>query len=361
MAQGLVDGLRQRGMSVFMVTGGAAEDWSSVNGLSGTLVLDRSARTKVGRFVRSLRQLSSFRSFYLLGADVLDGRYGGDVRRLLLLTWRAALVCDRATIVGFSFNDTPTPQAVHLFKALPKRIAIFSRDPVSQRNLARFTKRESHLSADVAFLLQPRHDVESSRCVAWIRGRNEAGDRVMGVNFWVGMGPLFKLGSLASFDAVGALEKELKRVLASDERLSVLLIPHDFRGDDHDFGTLRELYARLVSEFADRILLAAPPLSAAGVKALVSELNCVVSSRMHLAIACLGAGTPVACIEYQGKFSGLYEHFGLPALMITRDEMLEDGKVARLMTSCLDNEERLRATIARGWPRVRALAAKNLG
>ncbi|GGA33097.1 hypothetical protein [Okeania sp. KiyG1] len=52
---------------------------------------------------------------------------------------------------------------------------------------------------------------------------------------------------------------------------------------------------------------------------------------MHLGIACLEQGTPIACITYQGKFEDLYQHFNLEPLFIepkklfvlNQDELVE--------------------------------------
>src|SRR5574344_391976 len=57
-------------------------------------------------------------------------------------------------------------------------------------------------------------------------------------------------------------------------------------------------------------------LSAPELKALCGHLDCLFTSRMHLAIAALGRGKPVAAFAYQGKFTGLFRHFDLPEDLI---------------------------------------------
>ena len=98
---------------------------------------------------------------------------------------------------------------------------------------------------------------------------------------------------------------------------------------------------------------------AAEVQALCAELDIVLSGRMHCAIACLSQGTPVACITYQDKFEGLFEHFGLQGMTIDPEVSLRSGKLLEFFLPIYQNRDNLRKQIEARLPAVRQLAEAN--
>ena len=100
--------------------------------------------------------------------------------------------------------------------------------------------------------------------------------------------------------------------VARRHRVSWLLLPHDFRGERGDNAALAPLAQRVGATLGERVLHAGEPLSAAQLKAMAGVTDGIVTGRMHLAIAALGRGVPVAALTYQDKFQGLWTHFDLP-------------------------------------------------
>ncbi|TLN28532.1 glycosyl transferase family 1, partial [bacterium] len=100
-------------------------------------------------------------------------------------------------------------------------------------------------------------------------------------------------------------------------------------------------------------------IHAAEIKAICGQLDLALSGRMHMAIACLGQGTPVACITYQGKFEGLYRHFELDGLTIDPVTATQPGRLAAFFLPVIDRREAIRRQIQSQLPKVRVLAAEN--
>jgi polysaccharide pyruvyl transferase WcaK-like protein len=306
-------------------------------------------------FVEAIRR-SRPDALVVIGADVMDGHYGP------LFTARRLLAADLmaregvpTVITGFSFNDEPHPLLARLFDVLDKRVAVHVRDPLSLRRFNAFSSRPATLVADVAFLLEP--DDASPRVGAiteWIAERRRAGERVFGLNLHPA------LGDNVSNDLARAAAEAISSI-SSRERVAWLLLAHDFRTRRRCGDTLAEIERLARGRLGVRLLRPTDELSARELKAIVAKLDGVVSGRMHLAIAALGQGTPVSCVTYQGKFEGLFEHFGLPSSLLTDPrQALRAGALEFLLHSFIESAGSHRQQVARHWPRVRRLAAMNL-
>jgi polysaccharide pyruvyl transferase WcaK-like protein len=293
----------------------------------------------------------------VIGADVMDGHYGP------LFTARRLLAADLmaregvpTVITGFSFNAHPHPLLARLFDVLDQRVCLHVRDPLSLRRFRAFSSRPATLVADVAFLLEP--DEASPRLGAifdWIAERRRRGERVFGLNLHPVLGGADVSKGLANA-AAAALTS-----ISSSEPVSWLLLAHDFRTRTSCSDTLAEIERLAQGRLGARLLRPTEQLSARELKAVAGKLDGVVSGRMHLAIAALGQGTPVCCVTYQGKFEGLFEHFGLPlSLLMDPQQALRAGALESLLREFVQGANAHRQQVARQWPEVRRLAAINL-
>ena len=79
-----------------------------------------------------------------------------------------------------------------------------------------------------------------------------------------------------------------------------------------------------------------------------------------LAIAALGQGVPVACIAYQDKFEGLFQHFELDGLTIQPQDVVEPGKLAAFFIEKYEQREALASQVRRRLPAVRELSRQSL-
>lgn len=133
---------------------------------------------------RFVRMVSRYDYFYCLGADMMDGFYSDSstLRRITLVAL-AARTGANAAILGFSFNEQPTPASVKYLSELPASVRLCCRDPISHKRLTHYLKRSVDLVADVAFLLEPAKDSKLAAGVSkWTRDQQAAGQTVIGVN-----------------------------------------------------------------------------------------------------------------------------------------------------------------------------------
>jgi colanic acid/amylovoran biosynthesis protein len=101
--------------------------------------------------------------------------------------------------------------------------------------------------------------------------------------------------------------------------------------------------------------------SAAELKQLAAKLDGVVTGRMHLAIAALGSGVPVATFAYQDKFEGLLMLFGLPQTTLgTLSQLLDVHRLAHFIESFLHELPELGVLVHSALPEVMQKAESNL-
>ncbi len=293
---------------------------------------------------------------YALGADCMDGHYSPFTSVNLLG------VCDLATRLGipsvltsFSWNDHPHAAVVRAFRFATARLPILVRDPVS---FARFTKGVSRaqgaraeLVADVAFNLQPKESVAVRTELDWMSTEKRRGQFVLGFNLHAMLVPAAELP-----DFIVRVAHVLDVFLAAHPNVSFAFIPHDYR-DGGDLAVLKQLRAVLKAQNV-RISASDHSFSAAELKALTKGLDALFSSRMHLAIAALGQGKPVAGFAYQGKFVGLFRHFDLPETFILSPGNVMD--LPHVLTDLVTGTRTLATVVSDRLPHVLELAHRNL-
>lgn len=282
----------------------------------------------------------------VLGADCMDGHYSPDISEMLLMIADIASRRGIAThLTGFSFNENPHPRMLRLFPKTGGGIVFNLRDPESHKRFVQhFPMCNARLVADVAFLLEPAHGT--------VHLAREEGIATIGFNVH---------GMLCGDAETSAWRKEvagqLAKFLEMRRGVAIAMIPHDYRPQG-DLPVLREIYACLPDEAKRRVRIVDEKMSAAELKALAGELDALFTSRMHLGIAALGMGRPVAAFAYQGKFEGLFKHVALPGCLI-----LAPGDAARLaqtLAYLADNAQMLGEGVKKSLPGVLRLAAENL-
>ena len=300
-------------------------------------------------------------AFLMLGADIMDGFYSPlyAARRLVIADLLARRGI-RTSVLGFSFNRRPARQLIGLFDAVGSAVTLNIRDAASLARFSAQSRAPARLVADVAFLLRP--DSASSSVVEvrqWAARQRAQGRRVIGFN----VHPMLFSGA-ADASAVPRLIENSASVLAqllARAAISLVLIPHDYRGKLGDDECLRPLNSALRSLYADRVIYPNQPLSAAELKGLVGELDGVVTGRMHLAIAALGMGVPAAGIAYQDKFQGLFQHFGFSERMVLQAaDALRPEPLTAALNDFLEELPQLRRQVGAKLEGVRSAARQNL-
>ncbi len=309
---------------------------------------------------RFVRIVSRYDRFYCIGADVMDGFYSDSrTLRFIELVGLAAKTGAKATILGFSFNKQPTPTSVQALVDLPTSVRLCCRDPISHQRLIHHLQRPVDLVADVAFLLEPAQESELAMGVSkWIRQQQDLGRKVVGVN-----ANSLHLKSLPQFgfdDLTKLYADALIELSSSHPEISFLMIPHDVRGKESDDSLAKAILGTLpisINPYSTRV---PTPCSAAEIKSICADLDLVFTGRMHLAIACLGQGVPVAGVTYQGKFEGLFNHFALQGMTIAPEQAFQPGALASFLAEIITKRKEIRKQIQSRLEDVKALAALNL-
>lgn len=295
----------------------------------------------------------------VLGADVIDGSYSAETAmRMLIVADLAARARIPAVVLGFSFSTEAAQPVREVLDALHPDVRLNLREEISLERFRAFTRARPHLVADVAFLLQPSASGAAYvAAAAWVAERRAAGRRVFGLNVHpmllkeAAPQSLARLVS-ACVDAVAAAHAE--------QRTAWLLLPHDFRGHLGDNVCLAPAALQLGPRLgADVMHLPGEP-GAAELKAIAGLLDGVVAGRMHLAIAALGMGVPVAALTYQDKFRGLFRHFDLPEDLLLAPESIDRaGALRALLARLIDRSDALSVRIEKKLPEVIALSKRN--
>jgi colanic acid/amylovoran biosynthesis protein len=277
--------------------------------------------------------------FMILGTDVIDGTYSSaSVANLVDIVNLAARLGLAPHICAFNFSASPHPRAVERLSTLDARVRCTCRDAISLARFEAAVGRPAYLVTDPAFLMLPRLAAAGAGAAsAWLGERRTAGDALIAVN----------ANGLATANVSAALEAYASELSAVLERapVSLLLLPHDDRGDHSDLPPLRALEVLLAARFPGRICLAQPPLDAWDVKYLAGECDLVVSGRLHLAIAALSQGVPAIGFEYHDKFRGIFAQLGVEELLLAQSDLLIAGRLSALILRAVSTAERLRETL----------------
>jgi len=149
--------------------------------------------------------------------------------------------------------------------------------------------------------------------------------------------------------------------LSREHNASWLLLAHDYRPEIADDNCLRPLADRLKPTLGDHVHHVDQALSAGEIKAVVGLVDGVITGRMHLAIAALGQGTPVAAITYQDKFQGLFAHFGVSeSLLLSPAEFLVDDNFEKFVQQFLSTHEAVGGKVRQMLPAVMELSRANI-
>ena len=288
----------------------------------------------------------------VIGADCMDGYYGSSISFALLACADLATRLGITTkLTGFSFNEHPTKPAIKMFSHITRRLVCNVRDPMSlaRVNSLGYKNVTTRLVADVAFMLKPVESEKVTKIAEWIEKERDRGQTILAFNLH-GMLVDRRLYD----DLVVNAARGLRGFLDANKNVSIVLVPHDYRPQG-DIDALSKIAAQLNMS---NVRLVGEVLGAAELKALMGHVDCLFTSRMHLGIAALGMGKPVAAFAYQGKFDGLFKHFGLPQDMIVSPEDMSNLKYA--LQKLIDNRKRLTECVKLAGVNVFSLSKYNL-
>ena len=314
-------------------------------------------------FVYAGWKINQYERLYCLGADMIDGYYSNFVTLKRVKIVEIASILGLLTgILGFSYNRQPTNISKHLLSALPRNVRLSARDKISYERLIDSISHSVNLVADVAFLLKPAEQSKTlDKVLEWVNTQKSQNKIVLGINIH---SLLFnKLEGIIANDLVQVLVNTLTILHRDNQQLSFIFLPHDSRivsGVNDDILSTRVI-ENLPLDLASSCFKIPFPCFAREIKAIVKHIDCVLTGRMHLGIACLGQGTPIACITYQGKFEGLYQYFNLEPLFIEPKELFVPNQnyLVDLVHKLIAKRQSLREQIIRELDNVKKLSEAN--
>ncbi|MCB5189219.1 polysaccharide pyruvyl transferase family protein [Methylobacillus arboreus] len=260
--------------------------------------------TQWGGIKQAEKVFSRYSHFYVMGADVMDGlySYSDSIRRLRY----AELARDmglKVSFLGFSFNKNPHPLITNEIARIGKGIHYCLRDPISYDRFAKIGNLDMSLVADLAFLVKPNETTNKLRGLEdFVKKNHDKNKLIIGLNIHL----LFNKTNGSGH--VDKLVTSLASIIRNHPDIAFVLLPHDFRPGVDDRVPLADIAKQVASP--ESVYLLDVPLYASEIKKAVSYLDGLFTGRMHLGIAALGQGVPIAGIVYQGKFEGLFQHFG---------------------------------------------------
>lgn len=313
---------------------------------------------KVMKYARKINP----RQIVIPGADCMDGAWSANLSINLLgvylMARREGFDCK---LLGFSYNNHPIKIVNKAFKSLGKNSIFNLRDKYSKERFERYTKCKASLVADSAFGLTPVFNSEIYTQISeWVgKWRLNKINSVIGFNFH----PM--LHEYNSADDVKEdaykVARILYKILAENHDIAIILIPHDDRAKISDGTMLNPIYEILSnSKVRDRVKFIAQVPRARELKGCMQLLDGVITSRMHLGVAALGMKKPVMAGTYQGKFEGLFNHFGLPEeLLCSPDDFIDDYKMSKLINTFVNQIDCNRERIIKALPDVCMLSENN--
>lgn len=359
MANGVAESLRAAGVSpVKLFARRGVNEWPTIPGVER---YEHEPESRVRSMLRLLALFRRYRYVFVVGADCIDGHYAvqNSVRLLNVVDAAARAGCV-STLLGSSFSADAHADACDALRKISPRARLCARDPISQDRMAAVTGRTPLLVADAAFLVEPcALSPHLAPMMKWIDDQHAAGCMVLGVNF---NHQVFPHGTpVATIDALlASFAAALRTISSSYPGLSILLIPHDYRGPESDPAYATRLSEQLSATLGDRLMTVPGRCVTGEISAIVDRIDAVFSARMHLAILSFSRGKPVACVRYQGKFIGLFRHFGLDDLYLSGEEASDPARLTALLKDLIDYRAPISVLVRAGLLRTRELARLNL-
>lgn len=280
------------------------------------------------------------------------------------------LIYNIASILPAIFTRTPVvkcAQALGPFRSrmnrmsakrlLPKMATIVSRGAVTHEHLIGLGLTNIEEGADLAFTLDvtPADAKSAADLVdtAFFRAKDVVGVSPSQV--------LRKSTDAAGGDYVAQIVAQID-FLTEEMGRPVFLVPHSVRMSDNklhnnDLPVCRDIFARVASP--ERVLFPDAELTSQELRSLIGECDLFVASRFHAMVSSLAMGVPTLVVGWSHKYREVLDMFGLASWSLAYEAVTSDVFRER-MTELDASKAQVRATLAAGVPKVRAVAMRQL-
>lgn len=321
------------------------------------------AQIKIGlinkKYLRYIFTACGCSKVFMIGADVLDGKYsiGSSIFRLRLMRLSEILGIE-STILGFSYNGNNDKKIISAFNSL-KKTKLNTREKESNIRLFDLGIKRVNQTADVAFLMNHSLFKLSDTILDdkdWVKTELGKSRKVVALN-------------LINWNITDDVENSFLRKIADvlfelqkKNSLSVILVTHDNRKmksprlSDIEFLSIFESIVNSIG--VTNVRLANSIKTQVDVKYILENCDFAISGRMHMAIASFTLNKPVISFAYQGKFEGLYNFFKFPRKLYF-DLSVSKTNLIEIIQYVIDNETILKDLIAKKLPELKELAASN--
>jgi polysaccharide pyruvyl transferase WcaK-like protein len=357
MMVGSCEWLQDKGFKVGMLITNNSEEPSYSSFFDSVVRLEGAYMKGVASSRRFLEVVQSWDALGVFGADVIDGTYGEeDALGMLMRIFEAQCAGMPSRLLGSSVkNRDISPVIKDIVQSINENRLTF-RDKESRDRFADVTGLKCDVVADAAFLLEPRLCKESAQIVSKITEEKSKGNNVWGIN--VNYAQFEE--NIERKELVKLVTKTAKEIEKEFGRSTLVIIPHDRRGGEEksDFSIAKDVKKEL-NKCGVRNELINQKVKSYGVKKVCKNLDFVLSMRMHLAIAAMGASCPVASIAYQGKFKGLYDHFGIEDYFLDGKNISKNKRILDFAKRCFKNRKKVKNKIEKNIHKVKNKSIKN--
>lgn len=288
---------------------------------------------------RLIRLLRGAKSYSVIGADIMDGVYSPEqsVARMSSINCAVTMGVD-SRILGFSWSPNAGSSAKSAMRRLNSVARIYARDPESLKRLNADGITNAQLVADTVFSLETLE--ESPILRKWVEVQRNANRKVA----------IFNASGLISrkIDLTEDYSYIVSFLVASN--YSVMLLPHVIRRGDDDTDAIKPL-SEACKELGGEVFAVTELLTPSQVKELVSQVDLVVTGRMHLAVLALSAAVPTVTFGTQGKVEGLYKLVNLDAFCVS-PEPGAGTKTIEVINSIHDRPGEARDSISKALPGI---------
>lgn len=284
-------------------------------------------------FYKILNEALNYKTFIIVGADILDGHYSSvqSTKRFLLARLLAKNGV-KVIVMGASFNNNINPFVKReLKKANNKNFVLNARDLKSHERVSKLYGN-AKLTMDVAFLLKPSKPANYTEFINFENNGDFISININPIHYGI------------YGDALIDYTKAFIDFILTKTKINILLVPHDVRTNTFGKHSDYSLLELIKNEYdnSDRVFFynKIDFINARNLKYVAYNSLFVITGRMHFAIASLSNRVPVIVMAYQGKFEGMLKAiYSEPERYILKNDSLDLEELITKSLSIISNIE----------------------
>ena len=237
---------------------------------------------------------------FILGADLIDGTQ--EVNASISRLKAARKIAENGGVchIFCSFRKDVSPEIIKFIKALPKNVKFYLRDEISYKNFINLTRKKCEYFPDLAFVS------ETERTIKVIEIENKINElkldyNLIGVNFSeTSFRSLYE--NYTDENRKKYVSEVIERIIKNIDNPYIVLVCHDTRCWDGYYSD--DDYNKIALEYCEKknfenVIKLDADLMHTEITEVLTNLDTVITGRMHLSIAAFKAG--IIPIIYTGS------------------------------------------------------------